>query len=355
MHRRDAIGEGLLDRLADRNHESLSNESPRERVPIVSSTTESPSSLRAPPISLSQHDKVTSGLFAACLLLGTTTFLLITVWIANRIPSPKPPPAVQLLEEDPGGDPNGFIDGTPGETLALGSPDADPNAPAMIEAEAIPDTAEVSADSLDAVSDVSDSTEVQNSDTSPDAPAANQAFATANILPPRPGSPFGTKDGTGRPPIGFGKGKGGFPREMRWFVKFVERSTLEEYAQQLEFFGIELGALMPDGKLILISKLNAGKPTVRTVVNGQDEKRLYFTWKGGTRKGVDLQLFQKAGIDASNALVMHFYPVATENQLAVLELQFKNRKAADIKKTYFSVRAAKQGYEFTITSQTPIK
>ncbi len=262
---------------------------------------------------------------------------------------------MQLLEEDPGGDPHGFVDGTPGETLALGSPDVDPNAPAMAEAEEIPDTAEVSADSLDAVADVSDATEMESSDASPDGPVVNRAFAMATAVPARPGSPFGTKGGTGRPPIGFGKGKGGFPREMRWFVKFVERGTLDEYAQQLEFFGIELGALMPDGKLVLVSKLTAGTPTVRTVVNGQDEKRLYFTWKGGTRKTLDLQLFQKAKVDASNALIMHFYPPATENQLAVLEQQYKNRKAADIKKTYFAVKSAKQGFEFAITSQTPIK
>lgn len=323
----------------------------------MSSLTESPSRTRPPAISLSSHDKVTSGLFAACLLLVTTTFLLVTIWIANRLPSHKPPPAIQLLEEDPGGDPHGFVDGTPGETLALGSPDVDPNAPVMSEAEEIPtDTAEVSAESLDAVADVSDSTELaDSSETSPDAPVANRAFAMASAVPARPGSPFGTKGGTGRPPIGFGKGKGGFPREMRWFVKFVERGTLDEYAQQLEFFGIELGALMPDGKLVLVSKLTAAKPTVRTVTNGQEEKRLYFTWKGGTRKGVDLQLFQKAGVDATNALIMHFYPPQTENQLAVLELQYKNRKANEIKKTYFAVRSAKQGFEFTITSQTPIK
>ena len=320
----------------------------------MSSTTETSSQKRPPAISLSQHDKVTSGLFAACMLLVTTTFLLVTIWIANLLPSPKPPPAVQLLEEDPGGDPHGFVDGTPGETLALGSPDVDPNAPVMAEAEAIPDTAEVSAESLDSVADVADSAEMESSD-SPDAPVANKAFAMASIVPARPGSPFGTVGGTGRPPIGFGKGKGGFPREMRWLVKFVERDTLDEYAKQLEFFGIELGALMPDGKLILVSKLTAGTPTRRTVTNGQEEKRLYFTWKGGTRKGLDLQLFQKAGVDASSALVMHFYPPQTENQLAVLELEYKKRKANEIKKTYFAVRAAKQGYEFTITSQTPIK
>ena len=320
----------------------------------MSITAENAGQSKPPAISLSQHDIVASGLYAFCMLLGTTTFLLITVWIANLIPSPKRPPAVQLMEEDPGGDPNGFDGGTPGETLALGSPDADPNAPTMDEAEAVPETAEVSAESLDAVADVSDAVEMESSD-SPDSPLVNRTFAMASVLPVRPGSPFGTKEGTGRPPIGYGKGKGGFPREMRWLVKFVDRSTLEDYAQQLEFFGIELGALMPDGKLILVSKLTAARPAVRTVTNGQNEKRLYFTWKGGTRKGVDIQLFQKAGVDANNALIMHFYSPETENQMAVLEQLYKNRKAPEIRKTYFAVKAAKQGYEFTITSQTPIK
>lgn len=160
----------------------------------------------------------------------------------------------------------------------------------------------------------------------------------ASIVPARPGSPFGTVGGTGRPPIGFGKGKGGFPREMRWFVKFVERGTLDEYAQQLEFFGVELGALMPDGKLVLVSKLTAGKPTAhRDQRTGRKAAVLHL--EGGTRKGLDLQLFQKAGVDASNALIMHFYPPETENQLAVLELEYKKKKANEIKKTYFAVRA----------------
>lgn len=306
-------------------------------------------------MALSQHDKVSSGLLAVCLLLGTLTILLVTAWIANMLPSPKMPPPVTLLEEESGGDPNGYIDGTPGETLALGSPDADPNDPVMAEAEALPDTADASAESLDSVADVADVTDLAASD-STDAPAVNQQFVQASLVPRKPGSPFGKEGGTGRPPLGAGPGKGrGFPREMRWFVKFTERGTLDEYASQLEFFGIELGALMPDGKLLLVSKLNSPKPAVRTVTNGQDEKRLYFTWKGGTRKGVDLEILKKAGVDATNALVMHFYPPQTENQLAVLEQQYKNRKSHQIKRTYFSVRAAKAGFEFIITSQTELK
>ena len=321
----------------------------------MSTATDSSTRTRPPQIALSQHDKVSSGLLAVCMLLGTLTVLLVTAWIANMLPSPRLPPPVTLLEEDPGGDEHGFIDGNPEESLALGSPDADANDPVMAEAEALPDTADASAESLDAVADVSDATEMNTSDSS-DSQAPNQQFVTASLVPRRPGSPYGKEGGTGRPMLGYGKGKGGgFPREMRWFIKFTERGTLEDYASQLEFFGIELGALMPDGKLILVSKLTAPKPTVRTVTNGQEEKRLYFTWKSGLRKGVDLQILQKAGIDATNALVMHFYPPQTENQLAVLEQQYKNRKANQIKRTYFSVRSAKEGFEFTITSQTELK
>lgn len=323
----------------------------------MSSIAEKSTRTRPPPIALSQHDKVSSGLLAVCMLLGTLTVLLITAWIANLLPSPRLPPPVTLLEEDPGGDPHGFIDGTPGETLALGSPDADPNDPVMAEAEALPDTAEVSAESLDAVADLSDAAELTDAamSDSADAPVANQKFATASLVPTRPGSPFGKPGGTGRPPLGSGTGKGGFPREMRWFVKFSERGTLDEYAAQLQFFGIELGALMPDGKLILVSQLTAPKPTSRTVTNGQEEKRLYFTWKTGLRKGVDLQILKRAGVDATDALIMHFYPPQTENQLAVLEKQYKNREASRIKRTYFDVRSTRDGYEFVITSQTELK
>ena len=322
----------------------------------MSTVTETPQKIQAPIIKMTEHDQVSSGLYAVVMLLSTGVGLLIMVWVANMLPVHKRPPAVQLLEEEPGGDPHGFIDGVPGETLALGSPDVDASDPTM-EAEEAPTDTPDAAESLDPA-DLADAPELSSDQTpvdSPDSPQVNKQFAAAPIPKARPGSPFGKEGGTGRPPIGFGGGKGrGFPREMRWFVKFVERGTTEDYAAQLDFFGIELGALMPDGKLILVSKLTAGKPTARTVNNGQEEKRLYFTWKGGERKRLDLQIFQKAGITADNALLMHFYPADTENQLAIIERDYRKKKAEEIRKTYFAVRAAKQGFEFTITSQTYI-
>ena len=88
------------------------------------------------------------------------------------------------------------------------------------------------------------------------------------------------------------------------------------------------------------------------VTNGAEEKRLYFTWRGGSRKAGDLDLFQKAGVNANNAvMILHLYPQLTENVLANIELQYKNRKAIEIKKTFFVVRRAKDGYEFAVSQQ----
>ena len=136
----------------------------------------------------------------------------------------------------------------------------------------------------------------------------------------------------------------------------VIRRALEEYAAQLDFFGIEMGALMPDGKLVLISNFTAPRPTMKTVTNGAEEKRLYFTWRGGSRKAGDVDLFQKVGVNANNAvMILHLYPQLTENVLANIELQYKNRKAIEIRRTYFVVRSVKDGYEFAVSQQQYLK
>ncbi len=69
--------------------------------------------------------------------------------------------------------------------------------------------------------------------------------------------------------------------ELRWFIRFADGSSLSEYAKQLDFFGIELGAIMPDGRLAYISGL-AGTPKVRYAASGKDEKRLYMKWEAAS-------------------------------------------------------------------------
>ena len=51
-------------------------------------------------------------------------------------------------------------------------------------------------------------------------------------------------------------------RRPRWFVEF-EHSSLEDYAKQLDFFKIELGAKLEDGRLLYLSCLLYTSPSPR--------------------------------------------------------------------------------------------
>jgi hypothetical protein len=162
----------------------------------------------------------------------------------------------------------------------------------------------------------------------------------------------GSAKGTGRAPLGFGPGTGGLPREQRWFVRFGDRAAVDEYARQLDFFKIELGALLPDGRLAYLSKLSTPKPQARFVQTGANEKRLYMTWQGGERRGADVELFKRAGIDiTAETTVFHFYPPELESRLATLEKEYRNKNVKQIRRTYFSVDTEGAGYKLKVTRQ----
>uniref|UniRef100_A0A7C2JZW4 Uncharacterized protein n=1 Tax=Schlesneria paludicola TaxID=360056 RepID=A0A7C2JZW4_9PLAN len=165
------------------------------------------------------------------------------------------------------------------------------------------------------------------------------------------GSP-GSAKGTGRRALGAGGGSAGIPREQRWFVRFGDQAGVEEYARQLDFFGIELGALLPDFRLAYLSQLSQPRPMVRFVKSGKDEARLYMTWQGGERRVADVQLFAKAQVDVPpGAPLFHFYPPAVENQLAQLELSYRGRPVKEIKRTYFTVEGTARNYQFRVVRQ----
>ena len=165
----------------------------------------------------------------------------------------------------------------------------------------------------------------------------------------------GAATGTGKRPLGFGPGNGGgVAAELRWFIRFADGSSLTEYAKQLDFFGIELGAIMPDGRLAYISGL-AGTPKVRYGTSGKDEKRLYMKWDAGDRRKADEKLFQKAGITVGKNVIFHFYPQQTEQLLVTLETNFAKRNLKEIRRTYFVVNTKGNGYEFQVTRQMYLK
>jgi len=173
-------------------------------------------------------------------------------------------------------------------------------------------------------------------------------FETANENRGQPGS----ATGTGRRALGSGPGEGGFPRHQRWYVRFAERGTLDSYARQLDFFGIELAVLSGGNEIVYLSKVSGDKPQIRRANSGKGENRLFFTWQGGNRRKADLQLFEKAGVSVAGGTIMHFYPAEAENQLARKELEYRNRPVGQIRRTYFAVRDNGRGYEFEVTKQS---
>jgi hypothetical protein len=299
----------------------------------VASITPS-SEIQAPVLKVTRYEQISAFLVAIIAGLGVAVVLLAFAWYATRAPKPKEPVQVELVEVTGGSE-----DGAVGETLRVDSPlEANPEAGA---AESAADDPEVR-ESLDNVLEMTDAGVTQ---------ADRQFDMGVRNTPGQPGS----AEGTGRRPLGSGPGSGGgYPREQRWLVRFAEQANLDEYARQLDYFGIEFGAVV-DGRMVYIAKMASPRPTMRTSTSGANEKRLYMTWRGGSRKLADLQLFKKAGIDVGNGLIFHFYPKETEDRLARLELAYRNRRANDIRRTFFAVNREGAGYEFSVSHQTYLK
>ena len=293
-----------------------------------------PTDVQPPVLRVTRYEQVSAFLVAIVAGLVFAVVLLGFAWYSTRIPKPKEPVPVELVELTGGSE-----EGAVGETLRVDSPlEANPDAGA---AESASDEAEVR-ESLDNVLELTDA-------------AVTQTTRQFDMGVRNPAGQPGSAEGTGRRPLGSGPGSGGgFPREQRWMVRYGDQANLDEYARQLDFFGIEFGAVI-DAKLVYISRLSSPKPVTRTAPNGGNEQRLYMTWRGGGRKLADLQLFRKAGIDVGNGVIFHFYPKATEDKLARLELDYRKRKANEIRRTFFSVKSAEAGYEFTVAHQKYLK
>ncbi len=282
-----------------------------------------------PVLKVTRFDLATALLIAAFLAIVGFVIWLTAVWLTNQPPAVDTTVPVELVEM-PGGSEDGAID----ETLKVESPEDVTDDPSL--AEFVSEKQEVQ-EMLDNVLELSEQ-------------ANNQAQEQLELDLRNAGQP-GSATGTGKRAFGSGPGVSGLPREQRWFISFASEATLDQYAAQLDYFGIELGALLPDGRLIYMSNLSAPRPTTREVKSGADETRLYLTWSGGNLRLGDLRLFEKAGIDASRGILFHFYPAKTENILAVLEREAANRPVDQIRRTYFVSRRAGQGYEFVVTRQ----
>lgn len=295
---------------------------------------------------VTQYERVSSFMMTVVFGLCFAVVGAVTYWLAHRPPPEPEPVPLEFVELEPEVDFGGSLEGVVGGTAEFdtgqeGGGGGDVASDEFMIDATLTNVAEMADQAVEQTQLPSDGEGVVR----PQASAASYIGMT--------GTSSGTGTGGGRPPLGFGPGRGGgVPRELRWFIKFANEASIEEYAKQLDYFRVELGVLSPDGRLVYVSRLSQASPTKREVPTAKDEQRLYFTWQGGERQAADIKLLAKAGVQVGQGRILHFYTPETENRLAVVERNFANRKAKEIRRTYFAVVKQGQGYTFEVTRQT---
>ncbi len=291
----------------------------------------------------SLYDRVTSALYAsvggAALVFGWLSLIWITQQAyASREAAPLE--IVEVVGGEAGGD--GSMGGS--EAVDMGADTADqasnaePDAPEFEEPVVMetPDMTidEVAADSADAMEEMDF-----------DVPTMGSKVATGKRA-----SKLGKGSGFGS---GTGTGDGGVRREDRWSVIYPAGQTIDEYARQLDFLRVELGTTA--GNILQIAS-NFSTSSNKRVVPSSSESRLFFMWQGGSRKGNDVELLRKAGINVGEAPVFQFYPKDVEDKLAQLEVRYKGRQPIEIRSTKFAVVPAGGGkFGFKVLSQEALR
>jgi len=305
-----------------------------------------PAERQAPMLGVTTYDRVVSILLTFIMIFGLGTATFGAIWFSNQQwITHRPPPKIDVIEviEDVEG--GGAEDGVLGESLYAPGP------------ESLEVSSAVNPDDV-----VSDTPAVEQQMTAIlDAVGAAMEISETLMMGTDVGSsalPGGNPKGTGKHRnLGKGPGDGGgVKRQERWEITFDAGQTEQEYAIQLDFFRVELGAIV-ERKMYMVQNMSRSKPDVKITAGGPDEKRLYFSWRSGGRRQIDLNLLTKAGVPlAGNVIVLQFYPFETEQLLARLERDYLQMAKGHtdmrvVRKTKFSVVRKGGGYEFRITKQ----
>ncbi len=271
-------------------------------------------------LGVTRYQRVSSMLVALVILLAVFVFVLFAVWLTGRILLSQTAVPVEFTELGEGTGPMGG-----GMELE-----------ALSEEEIGEETDLLEPQLQDRLAAVADAVGTRSAML--DDPTLSDAQRSGR---------GGGGSGDGRlPGSGSGEGQG-----RHWEVRFLDRNTLQTYARQLDFFGIELGVLMPGNQVAYASGLSKPKPAAR-VGPADQEQRYYLTWRQGELQQADRELLARAGIDAQKRIILKFLPPKLEAELVALERQRAGNEADQVKKTYFAIRSAGEGYRFEVTDQS---
>jgi hypothetical protein len=290
---------------------------------------------------VSSYDRVSSWLVSALVVVGVTVAALVFIYFTR-----------QLLEEhfsvpvtpvgSGGGGTGGLSDPT-GTGRDLEPPGTD-EAPDLTEPQL--------QDTLSAVATAVSSRSALIADENIDAnmePVAGTGAGDSR----RPGGGGGEGGGFGGGiGSGFGRGRGGGPETKRE-IRF-EPQNLNEYAQWLDYYKIELAVLdTQDNKVYYAYNLSRAKPDVRVSDPSQQaEHRLSFNSTLSQFAALDRQLAVKAGIADKGEIILQFFPDETATLLLDLEQKSAGgRTPEQIRRTIFRVTRNGNRFEFSVAEQ----
>jgi hypothetical protein len=176
------------------------------------------------------------------------------------------------------------------------------------------------------------------------------ASRLADLDNPLISDPDSVEAGGSKGELARGQGTGGTGIRRRWEIFFDKGNTIETYARQLDFFGIELGILLPGNQVQYVSGFSQPRPQVR-VGPADAEKRFYLTWQRGDLQQADRELLARAGIDPGNRLILKFLPPEVEARLVALERAYASGRADQVSSTRFGIRREGNGFAFYVISQ----
>lgn len=144
------------------------------------------------------------------------------------------------------------------------------------------------------------------------------------------------------------------PPQERWHVRFRAGLSLNEYARQLDHFGIELAVRSAGAKAVVVRELSNARPVAVLIDKSERRDWILYVWAAGPLREADRQLLEKAGIAAEGEPTVQLYPPQAEALLLARERDFRGLPAAKIRRTVFEVVATDGGYDFKVVEQVEL-
>ena len=295
------------------------------RAPVVAPV------VAAPALIETRYDRWTSFLLSLVFVTLLVVAWLSAVWLTNRIRDIPFSSTIELIEIA-GGDPGGVegaiqqVDGRQHQDVEDMSVIDRPNDQVQIENQIT--------QWLDALAELP--MEILDQQEALDKDSYGKA-----------GNQSGNSTQRGLGEGGAGKG---LPREQRWVILYSSGQSLAEYAQLLDYFKIELGAIV-DGRVVYVSQVSTDSPRQRTRLPGED-RRIRWLWRGGQRRQTDASLLKSVGLPIDEStIIMQFLPPEIESRLVQLERTYMDVSVQDIQRTAFGIRSGDEGFSFYVIEQ----